>query len=111
MNIRSNIREAAWPTIALAVVSVASFVALSAAAAARALPWELTIPLQAVAAFAGFTPLHDASHHAVSRAPWLNDAIGWICGLPILAPYSAFRYLHAEHHAWTNDRARDPDMW
>lgn len=101
----------AWPTIGLAIAAVGSFVALGVAAATGALPWAITIPLQGIVAFAGFTPLHDASHRAIARARWVNEVIGWICGMPILAPFSGFRYLHYAHHAHTNDLVRDPDSW
>jgi hypothetical protein len=37
------------------------------------------------------TPLHDASHKAVARARWVNELVGWVCGIPILAPYAGFR--------------------
>src|SRR5215467_14443094 len=100
----------AWPTIGVAVVSFGGFVALGLAAASGAVPWALSIPLSAALAFAGFTPVHDASHRSIARARWINELIGWLCGLPILAPFSGFRYLHYAHHAHTNDRDRDPDM-
>ena len=101
----------AWPTVAVAVVSFGGFVALGIAAARGDVPWALSIPLQAALAFAGFTPVHDASHRSIARGRWINELIGWLCGLPILAPFSGFRYIHYAHHAHTNDRDRDPDMW
>jgi ferredoxin-NADP reductase/fatty acid desaturase len=103
--------DVAWPTLALAIVSVGGFIALGIAAATGAIPLGVSIPLSAIAAFAGFTPLHDASHRAISRARWVNELVGWACGFPVLAPFSGFRYLHYAHHAHTNDPVRDPDMW
>ncbi|MEM6993226.1 MAG: fatty acid desaturase [Myxococcota bacterium] len=101
----------AWPTLALAV-GVVSLQALALVGAARGtVPLSLAGVLGFVAAFAAFTPLHDASHRSVSRRRGLNDWVGRVCGVVLLAPFIAFRYVHLEHHKHTNDAHRDPDMW
>ena len=38
----------------------------------------MSIPVSALAIYSSFTPLHDATHRAVSSSPWLNDLIGTI---------------------------------
>src|SRR5258705_10726357 len=101
----------AWPTLALAAGGLAAFVGIFVAGAAGAIPWPVATPVQAVVAFACFTPMHDASHRAIARARWPNELVGWLCGVPVLAPFAAFRALHLEHHVCTNDRSADPDMW
>src|SRR5690349_16723402 len=83
----------AWPTLALAAGGLGAFVAIGAAGAARVLPWPIAVPLQAVVAFACFTPMHDASRRAIARARWPNELVGWLCGVPVLAPFAAFRAL------------------
>lgn len=99
------------PGLAVAVVGLAVFGGLGVAAAQGLVPWWLAVPFQALAAYACFTPLHDASHRAISNSPVLDDLIGWCCGVPLFAPLPAFRHLHLAHHAATNDPLADPDMW
>jgi ferredoxin-NADP reductase/fatty acid desaturase len=101
----------ALPALGVALAGLVVFGGLGVGAALGLVPWPIAIPLQAVAAYACFTPLHDASHRAISRYPMVDDVIGWCCGVPLLAPLPAFRHLHLQHHAATNDPIADPDMW
>lgn len=101
----------AVPTLALALASVGAFVSLAWLGASGRLPVPLVVVLQGFAAFAAFTPMHDASHRSVARAAPLNELVGWVTALVLTAPFPAFRHLHLEHHRNTNDPARDPDMW
>lgn len=42
----------------------------------------------------------------------LNTVVGWVCACAFPMPYTAFRYLHLQHHAHTNETdGRDPDEW
>jgi len=53
-----------------------------------------------VCAMIGFTVLlHEASHRSLFKKPIINDAVGFLCGLPILLPVSGFRTNHIGHHA------------
>jgi len=101
----------AVPTLALAAGALGAFVSLAWLGATGRLPVPLVVALQGVAAFAAFTPMHDASHRSVARSAPLNELVGWAMALVLTAPFSAFRYLHLEHHRNTNDPVRDPDMW
>jgi ring-1,2-phenylacetyl-CoA epoxidase subunit PaaE len=101
----------AWPTFILAVLTFTAWVATMFAHARGALPLGIAIPVQVALTFVAFTPLHDASHRAVARNPFINEAVGWASALPLMSPFAAFRYVHLEHHKHTNDEARDPDMW
>lgn len=59
--------------------------------------------------------MHDASHGAISggddRLHGLEQALGWLAGVPLCGPFPVFRSLHLRHHAHTNDPALDPDHW
>ena len=102
----------AWPTLVLAVVAVGGFVALGIASSTGAVPLAIAIPIQGFLAFASFTPMHDASHKAIApHSRWIDEVVGWVCGLPVLAAFSGLKYLHLAHHHHTNDRALDPDAW
>ncbi|MFO0554655.1 MAG: fatty acid desaturase [Polyangiaceae bacterium] len=101
----------AIPTIMLAVSVAVGFIGLGVAAASSLVPWPVAVVGQSILAFAAFTPLHDASHESVARRGKLNEAVGWLMGFMLMAPFPAFRLVHLTHHQHTNDPARDPDMW
>ncbi len=72
--------------------------------------------LHVLCAYAQFTVMHDASHNAISTLPkwkWLNPFFGWMAQLWMgpISNFYAFRYLHRQHHAYTNDPEKDPDHW
>ena len=75
------------------------------------LPEWAAVPLLVVAAFAAFTPMHDAAHRSVARSRWLNEVVGRLAAPLLGAPFVAFRYVHLEHHKHTNEPGRDPDLW
>jgi beta-carotene hydroxylase len=113
MSVRDSFKApaTAWPTIllALACLSLLAFALLG-------VMFDVTPPLMGgalsfVAIFAAFTPLHDATHRAVSRTRWVNEAIGRVSSLCLLSPFAAFRAMHLEHHKHTNDPHRDPDHY
>lgn len=100
-----------WPTLALALAAFGGWLTVLAAAVAGAIPAPLAVALLTLAGYLTFTPMHDASHGSIARARWLNELTGRLAGLPLMAPFRAFRFAHLEHHRNTNDPARDPDMW
>lgn len=107
-----KVEALAWPTLVLAMVAVGGFAGLGVASARGWVPYAVAIPVQAFLAFASFTPMHDASHRAIApRSRWIDEVVGWVCGVPVLAAFSGLKYLHLEHHRHTNDRERDPDAW
>ena len=57
-----------------------------------------------------FAPLHECTHRTAFRSRWLNETVYWLCGLTLgLMPW-AFRFQHADHHTYTQDIHRDPQM-
>jgi len=88
-------RYAAVFLIHLALLGAAAWLALSAAAPAlRVLGGLLEVP-----ALVGLSVgLHEASHGRLLRRRAANELAGFLCGLPLLIPLSAFRTNHADHH-------------
>lgn len=101
----------AWPSLAVTAVALAGWLGCLALGASGALPWPLAVLGCWAAAYAAFTPLHEAAHRVVSRARWGNELVGRLAGIPLWAPLPAFRYLHLEHHKHTNEPGADPDAW
>lgn len=42
--------------------------------------------------------VHEASHGSLLRRRWANELAGFLCGVPLLLPVSAFRTNHLDHH-------------
>ncbi len=75
------------------------------------MPIPLGIIINTLAIYVSFTPLHDATHRAVSRNPFVNDAIGTVSGQLLFPGFEAavYRVLHLAHHKSTGELHEDPD--
>jgi beta-carotene hydroxylase len=106
--------EIAWPTIALAVGCLASWVVSSWLAVEGAIPLSAAMAINAVVMYAIYTPLHDASHSAIvprlKSLRWVNTFIGTISAFPIFMYHYHHRKSHFVHHAKTNE-PEDPDKF
>ena len=68
-------------------------------------------PVMIFSFYTAFTPLHDATHRAVSSNNFLNDLLGTISAT-VLFPFATtgiYRYLHLSHHRYVGDANMDPD--
>ena len=99
------------PQILLASVALALFGFSTAAAIAHTIPLWLAMVCNLISVYLAFTPLHDASHRAVSSNSFLNDLIGIIPGQLLLPGINmtAFRAIHMDHHRYVGQEGRDPD--
>ena len=71
----------------------------------------IAYPIMIFGFYTAFTPLHDATHRAVSSNKFVNDLLGTISG-NLLFPLSnsvGYRYLHLAHHRYVGDKDLDPD--
>ena len=57
-----------------------------------------------------FAPLHETVHHTAFRSRWLNRAVSLACGWLLVLPPRFFRAFHLEHHRYTQDPERDPEL-
>jgi beta-carotene hydroxylase len=75
------------------------------------LSWIMTI--NSIASYMAFTVAHDATHSAVSSNRKINDWAGRSAIL-LLEPgpfFPVFRFIHMQHHRFTNDPVKDPDAY
>lgn len=102
----------AWPTVALFALAVAIIAFAGQRTLTGAWPlWTATLA-NGFAMYTLFSVAHDGSHRAISRYPWLNEAIGRVAIMMLLpiAPFEGVRWLHMQHHRYTNG-SRDPDAF
>jgi fatty acid desaturase len=57
-----------------------------------------------------FCPFHETAHRTAFRTRWLNAAFGRFIGVLIFRPYDNYRVYHWEHHRFTQDPDRDPEL-
>ena len=57
-----------------------------------------------------FAPLHEAVHYTAFRSRWINRAVSAVCGWILVLPPRYFRAFHLEHHRYTQDPERDPEL-
>jgi fatty acid desaturase len=57
-----------------------------------------------------FCPFHECAHRTAFRTRWLNVAFGRVIGVLIFRPYDNYRVYHWDHHRFTQDPERDPEL-
>ena len=68
-------------------------------------------PFMVFGFYTAFTPLHDATHRALSSNKFLNDLLGTVSAF-LLFPFAntaGYRYIHMTHHRYVGDQDLDPD--
>jgi omega-6 fatty acid desaturase (delta-12 desaturase) len=66
--------------------------------------------LFAVVFFHHFAILHECGHESASSSGWLNTLVGHYASVFCFMPYFPWKYIHAEHHAWSGNIDRDPTL-
>lgn len=105
----------AWPTVGLFFGAAAVFAASTYLAIEGAIPAVVAVLVNAFCSYSFFTVLHDACHRTTSEHDWVNNWLGRLSA-PMVAPpfisYSVFRYVHMQHHRFTNHgQTKDPDSY
>jgi fatty acid desaturase len=57
-----------------------------------------------------FAAQHEFAHRTAFRTRWLNDLFGSVFGTLIMLPHVYFRWEHTDHHTYTQDTQRDPQL-
>ena len=99
---------AAWRALGHLCAIVATAAALwSLRETVWALP--LTVLLGYFVAFL-FNALHETAHQTAFRTRRWNYALGHLAGFALVLPYEYYRAFHWDHHRYTQDPARDPEL-
>lgn len=57
-----------------------------------------------------FMAVHEAAHKTVFRSRHLNLLLGHLSALAIALPYEGYTLFHWDHHRFTQDPQRDPEL-
>lgn len=101
----------AWPTLLLFFAALGVLGLVDYHAVKGNMPLWVGTVINGVTIYLLFSCVHDASHGAISRIKWINELpghIGMIFFGPI-APFNVARFIHMQHHRFTNDLSQDPD--
>lgn len=103
----------AWPTVLLLCSCVVGHLAMDYMLVTGKISKYVVFFFNSICTFAVFTPMHDAVHGSVARSGYgfVNTIVGYIASLLFPLPYDAFKYLHLQHHKWTNVQGKDPDLF
>ena len=72
--------------------------------------WQAVMVIQGILIIFLFTALHEATHRTAFKTRWINDWVARFCGFVILLPSHGFRFFHFDHHRFTQDPERDPEL-
>ena len=99
------------PAFGLFLAGLGLWAGSTALALRGAWPLFASVPLNAIAVYVLFTVMHDASHNSLSSSAAVNLWLGRIAVLffASFASFRTFRFIHMQHHRFTNDHAQDPD--
>lgn len=99
------------PAFVLFLGALALWAGSSALALSHTWPLLLSVPFNALATYLLFTVMHDASHNSLSSIAPVNLWIGRVAAIffSSFAGFRAFRFIHMQHHRFTNDEQQDPD--
>jgi beta-carotene hydroxylase len=99
------------PTLWLFVIAVALCAWAVTGYLNGSMPVAVSIFINALGIYVGFTVLHESVHRLVAKNRFLNDILGWPTGLLLTLPQTTFRAVHLMHHSQTNDPEQDPDFF
>lgn len=57
-----------------------------------------------------FMPVHEAAHKTVFTSRLANEILGHLSSFLIVHPYEHYALFHWDHHRFTQDPARDPEL-
>ncbi|MGR8947773.1 MAG: fatty acid desaturase [Gammaproteobacteria bacterium] len=57
-----------------------------------------------------FAPYHECTHETAFKTPWLNTAAVWLTGIPFALPPAVYKTFHFDHHRYTQDVDKDPEI-
>ena len=103
----------AWPTLILLAAAFIIFGLSTFACVQGALPLFWAMLLNSIASYMAFPAAHDATHSTVSTRRSVNDWAGR-AAMILLEPgpfFPVFRFIHMQHHRFTNDKEKDPDAY
>lgn len=105
----------AWPTFWLGVSTIVAIAAATTLAVAGVIPLWLGGVINFCGFYTGYTVGHEIIHQNLTGRhrgfDWLNSLFGMLFFSVPFHSYTMHRFIHLQHHAYTNHPQKDPDAW
>ena len=101
------------PSIIRLTLHLAIFVALAVYVARHPFDGYIMFALSIALAWVWsgiFAPFHECTHETAFRTPLLNSMGAWMTGVLFLLAPSVYKTFHFEHHRYTQDVEKDPEL-
>jgi len=72
--------------------------------------WQLLLPIQGIFIVFLFSLLHETIHRTPFKTHWISKFVSNLCGFLIVLGPIWFRSFHTNHHRYTNDPDKDPEL-
>jgi fatty acid desaturase len=103
----------AIPTVLLFFACLAGMSSVAYLVIEHRIPMLVGTLINGIIVYYFFSPTHDSAHGAVSTIKPLNDFFG-VVGLLFFGPIATLsvgRWIHVQHHRYTNVEGKDPDFF
>jgi|TARA_B110000211_G_scaffold51034_1_gene56102 fatty acid desaturase len=112
LKIDHTIQVLEYPTVLLTVLGYLFWLTAIYLRLEKDVHSMFTVPLSTLGVYTLFTPLHEAVHKNISSNKIINNIIGNIVIVPyFFANFETFKYIHLQHHTYTNKPLLDPDRF
>lgn len=111
--LRALITRRTVPSLVRLILHLGAFVTVSIALVSNAdRPWLAAVMAISLAWIwsALFAPFHECTHRTAFRSLRGNRLGAWLTGIPFAMAPSVYRIFHYEHHRYTQDLERDPEL-
>jgi len=72
--------------------------------------WQILLLPQGVLLVFLFNLQHECTHKTPFHSSISNEIVGFFCAIILVQPFLWFRYFHLDHHRYTNDPEKDPEL-
>jgi len=72
--------------------------------------WPLLLFVQGILLVFLFNLQHECTHKTPFKTGVLNEIVGYTLAAVLVQPFLWFRYFHLDHHRYTNDPGKDPEL-
>lgn len=101
------------PSVVRLTVHLVTFITLVVILGSKIFSVVVSFPLAVILAWVWsglFAPFHECTHQTAFRTKSLNTLGTWLTGIPFILAPSVYKTFHFEHHRYTQDVEKDPEL-
>ena len=111
MNSVNKMGKIMWPTLYLFLLN--TFLIISMLFNFTSTSYFMYLPIMSVLMYFNFTPFHESAHNLIASKNYkfLNNIIGHTSNFIYTSSFPAWKFIHKQHHLYTNNSDLDPDKF